>query len=274
MSRSCCLRGGRAAGDRRALTLSSAQLSTRGVLSVMKQGPAGIHTVSPYSRSQRGMETGEGGSERLSIFGRAVCKLFDLVLSLFSLFIFILSSSPLAFSSLCFAILPASSLSPLQFSHLAVWGSMALWMVFFSVYSIMWPAIPIAPDMLGQASRLSVNTCHSWQEQGARGDRITLRSTSPSCSLPSNAPPSLLANTWRLCGSPLGCSMSARLEPPPGGDLYPASPSHQAPRTCCTSPEPPGLLLPSAEVLTQEGGLLSIVMRVPAGVRRPYVETP
>ncbi|MBN3321692.1 AT8A2 ATPase, partial [Atractosteus spatula] len=38
-----------------------------------------------------------------------------------------------------------------RFSHLAVWGSMLLWMVFFAVYSAIWPAIPIAPDMLGQA---------------------------------------------------------------------------------------------------------------------------
>uniref|UniRef100_A0A4W6DPB6 Phospholipid-transporting ATPase n=1 Tax=Lates calcarifer TaxID=8187 RepID=A0A4W6DPB6_LATCA len=42
-----------------------------------------------------------------------------------------------------------------RFSHLAVWGSMVLWMVFFAVYSAIWPTIPIAPDMLGQASPLS-----------------------------------------------------------------------------------------------------------------------
>uniref|UniRef100_A0A3P9Q2B3 Phospholipid-transporting ATPase n=1 Tax=Poecilia reticulata TaxID=8081 RepID=A0A3P9Q2B3_POERE len=41
-----------------------------------------------------------------------------------------------------------------RFSHLAVWGSMALWMVFFAVYSVFWPAIPIAPDMLGQAGKV------------------------------------------------------------------------------------------------------------------------
>uniref|UniRef100_A0AAR2M3R0 Phospholipid-transporting ATPase n=1 Tax=Pygocentrus nattereri TaxID=42514 RepID=A0AAR2M3R0_PYGNA len=38
-----------------------------------------------------------------------------------------------------------------RFSHLAVWGSMVLWMLFFAVYSVIWPHIPIAPDMLGQA---------------------------------------------------------------------------------------------------------------------------
>ncbi|MCJ8745805.1 hypothetical protein PDJAM_G00134800 [Pangasius djambal] len=41
-----------------------------------------------------------------------------------------------------------------RFSHLAVWGSMVLWMLFFAVYSFIWPHIPIAPDMLGQAIRL------------------------------------------------------------------------------------------------------------------------
>uniref|UniRef100_A0A8B9QD64 Phospholipid-transporting ATPase n=1 Tax=Apteryx owenii TaxID=8824 RepID=A0A8B9QD64_APTOW len=38
-----------------------------------------------------------------------------------------------------------------RFSHLAVWGSMLLWLVFFGVYSAIWPVFPIAPDMLGQA---------------------------------------------------------------------------------------------------------------------------
>uniref|UniRef100_A0A8C2KES0 Phospholipid-transporting ATPase n=1 Tax=Cyprinus carpio TaxID=7962 RepID=A0A8C2KES0_CYPCA len=41
-----------------------------------------------------------------------------------------------------------------RFSHLAVWGSMVLWMLFFAVYSAIWPTIPIAPDMLGQAGRV------------------------------------------------------------------------------------------------------------------------
>ncbi|XP_069825944.1 phospholipid-transporting ATPase IB isoform X1 [Dendropsophus ebraccatus] len=38
-----------------------------------------------------------------------------------------------------------------KFSHLAVWGSMLMWLVFFGAYSTIWPIIPIAPDMLGQA---------------------------------------------------------------------------------------------------------------------------
>ncbi|XP_026638963.1 phospholipid-transporting ATPase IB [Microtus ochrogaster] len=39
-----------------------------------------------------------------------------------------------------------------KFSHLAVWGSMLIWLVFFGVYSTIWPTIPIAPDMKGQAT--------------------------------------------------------------------------------------------------------------------------
>uniref|UniRef100_A0A8C2E6U1 Phospholipid-transporting ATPase n=1 Tax=Cyprinus carpio TaxID=7962 RepID=A0A8C2E6U1_CYPCA len=45
-----------------------------------------------------------------------------------------------------------------RFSHLAVWGSMVLWMLFFAVYSAIWPTIPIAPDMLGQVS-VYTHTC-------------------------------------------------------------------------------------------------------------------
>nr|XP_054607155.1 phospholipid-transporting ATPase IB isoform X3 [Nothobranchius furzeri] len=48
-----------------------------------------------------------------------------------------------------------------RFSHLAVWGSMALWMVFFAVYSYIWPTIPIAPDMRGQADRV-MQCWHFW----------------------------------------------------------------------------------------------------------------
>uniref|UniRef100_A0A4W6DN06 Phospholipid-transporting ATPase n=1 Tax=Lates calcarifer TaxID=8187 RepID=A0A4W6DN06_LATCA len=48
-----------------------------------------------------------------------------------------------------------------RFSHLAVWGSMVLWMVFFAVYSAIWPTIPIAPDMLGQAGRV-MQCWHFW----------------------------------------------------------------------------------------------------------------
>ncbi|XP_061877847.1 phospholipid-transporting ATPase IB isoform X3 [Entelurus aequoreus] len=41
-----------------------------------------------------------------------------------------------------------------KFSHLAVWGSIVLWLFFFGVYSTIWPTFPIAPDMLGQAAKV------------------------------------------------------------------------------------------------------------------------
>uniref|UniRef100_A0A4W6FKT8 Phospholipid-transporting ATPase n=1 Tax=Lates calcarifer TaxID=8187 RepID=A0A4W6FKT8_LATCA len=41
-----------------------------------------------------------------------------------------------------------------MFSHIAIWGSIGLWVVFFIIYSSLWPLIPLAPDMSGE-----VNTC-------------------------------------------------------------------------------------------------------------------
>ncbi|XP_036406934.1 probable phospholipid-transporting ATPase IA isoform X4 [Megalops cyprinoides] len=38
-----------------------------------------------------------------------------------------------------------------MFSHIAIWGSIGLWVVFFWVYSSLWPLIPLAPDMTGEA---------------------------------------------------------------------------------------------------------------------------
>ncbi|TNN88853.1 Phospholipid-transporting ATPase IB [Liparis tanakae] len=90
------------------------------------------------------------------------------------------------------------------FSHLAVWGSMALWMGFFAVYSAMWPTLPIAPDMIGTV--------------GAQGEIYA--SPAPLTRLP-------------------------------------------APAACHPSPR---FLLPSVEVLTQEGGLLLLVMRIQGAV--------
>ncbi|XP_055718597.1 probable phospholipid-transporting ATPase IA isoform X2 [Salvelinus fontinalis] len=40
------------------------------------------------------------------------------------------------------------------FSHIAIWGSVFLWVLFFWLYSTWWPAIAIAPDMSGQAEML------------------------------------------------------------------------------------------------------------------------
>ncbi|XP_041931098.1 phospholipid-transporting ATPase IA isoform X4 [Alosa sapidissima] len=40
------------------------------------------------------------------------------------------------------------------FSHIAIWGSIALWIVFFGIYSSLWPLIPLAPDMSGEADMM------------------------------------------------------------------------------------------------------------------------
>ncbi|XP_019484036.1 PREDICTED: phospholipid-transporting ATPase IA [Hipposideros armiger] len=40
------------------------------------------------------------------------------------------------------------------FSHIAIWGSISLWVVFFGIYSSLWPAVPMAPDMSGEAAML------------------------------------------------------------------------------------------------------------------------
>uniref|UniRef100_A0A673HLZ4 Phospholipid-transporting ATPase n=1 Tax=Sinocyclocheilus rhinocerous TaxID=307959 RepID=A0A673HLZ4_9TELE len=37
-----------------------------------------------------------------------------------------------------------------MFSHIAIWGSIGLWVVFFGIYSSIWPLIPLAPDMSGE----------------------------------------------------------------------------------------------------------------------------
>jgi hypothetical protein len=46
------------------------------------------------------------------------------------------------------------SLSPAapQFSHIAIWGSIGLWVVFFGIYSSLWPWITLAPDMSGEVN--------------------------------------------------------------------------------------------------------------------------
>ncbi|XP_032883777.1 phospholipid-transporting ATPase IA isoform X2 [Amblyraja radiata] len=40
------------------------------------------------------------------------------------------------------------------FSHVAIWGSIGMWVVFFAIYSSLWPAIPLAPDISGEAVML------------------------------------------------------------------------------------------------------------------------
>uniref|UniRef100_A0A8C7QRE9 Phospholipid-transporting ATPase n=1 Tax=Oncorhynchus mykiss TaxID=8022 RepID=A0A8C7QRE9_ONCMY len=68
-----------------------------------------------------------------------------------------------------------------RFSHLAVWGSMILWLLFFTVYSAFWPSIPIAPDMQGQASLLllmvqMVSSVQRSRVHGALGRRTVKKS--------------------------------------------------------------------------------------------------
>uniref|UniRef100_A0A672TED8 Phospholipid-transporting ATPase n=1 Tax=Sinocyclocheilus grahami TaxID=75366 RepID=A0A672TED8_SINGR len=41
-----------------------------------------------------------------------------------------------------------------MFSHIAIWGSIGLWVVFFGIYSSIWPLIPLAPDMSGEADMM------------------------------------------------------------------------------------------------------------------------
>uniref|UniRef100_A0A8C2GA55 Phospholipid-transporting ATPase n=1 Tax=Cyprinus carpio TaxID=7962 RepID=A0A8C2GA55_CYPCA len=41
-----------------------------------------------------------------------------------------------------------------MFSHIAIWGSIGLWVVFFGIYSSLWPLIPLAPDMSGEADMM------------------------------------------------------------------------------------------------------------------------
>uniref|UniRef100_A0A3Q3B9E7 Phospholipid-transporting ATPase n=1 Tax=Kryptolebias marmoratus TaxID=37003 RepID=A0A3Q3B9E7_KRYMA len=41
-----------------------------------------------------------------------------------------------------------------MFSHIAIWGSIVLWVVFFLIYSSLWPLITLAPDMSGEAKMM------------------------------------------------------------------------------------------------------------------------
>ncbi|XP_049502699.1 phospholipid-transporting ATPase IB-like isoform X2 [Panthera uncia] len=48
-----------------------------------------------------------------------------------------------------------------KFNHLAIWGSIIIWLVFFAIYSFLWPTIPVAPEMTGQVSVVLVCP-HFW----------------------------------------------------------------------------------------------------------------
>nr|XP_023846083.1 phospholipid-transporting ATPase IA isoform X2 [Salvelinus alpinus] len=41
-----------------------------------------------------------------------------------------------------------------MFSHIAIWGSISLWVVFFGIYSSLWPLISLAPEMSGEADMM------------------------------------------------------------------------------------------------------------------------
>ncbi|XP_077014989.1 phospholipid-transporting ATPase IB-like isoform X3 [Tamandua tetradactyla] len=43
-----------------------------------------------------------------------------------------------------------------KYTHLAVWGSIIIWLVCFAIYSHFWPTIPVSPDMHGQANVILV----------------------------------------------------------------------------------------------------------------------
>uniref|UniRef100_A0A8C9MWK2 Phospholipid-transporting ATPase n=1 Tax=Serinus canaria TaxID=9135 RepID=A0A8C9MWK2_SERCA len=53
------------------------------------------------------------------------------------------------------------------FSHIAIWGSIALWVVFFGIYSSLWPVIPMAPDMSGESEVIrAYDTTNRHKEKG------------------------------------------------------------------------------------------------------------
>ncbi|XP_077651608.1 phospholipid-transporting ATPase IB-like [Urocitellus parryii] len=48
-----------------------------------------------------------------------------------------------------------------RFSHVAIWGSIISWMLFFSVYSFFWPIFSVAPEMTGQINMV-LSCPHFW----------------------------------------------------------------------------------------------------------------
>uniref|UniRef100_A0A672G7P8 Phospholipid-transporting ATPase n=1 Tax=Salarias fasciatus TaxID=181472 RepID=A0A672G7P8_SALFA len=96
-----------------------------------------------------------------------------------------------------------------RFSHLAVWGSMALWMVFFAVYSVIWPSIPIAPDMRGQASRsLTRRTVRKSLLEEVQ--ELEARAVDPGAAVLLNERAHLLTRVFRKTPSSVGRSNSVQ----------------------------------------------------------------
>ncbi|XP_077871790.1 phospholipid-transporting ATPase IB-like isoform X5 [Ictidomys tridecemlineatus] len=48
-----------------------------------------------------------------------------------------------------------------RFSHVAIWGSIISWILFFSVYSFFWPIFSVAPEMTGQINMV-LSCPHFW----------------------------------------------------------------------------------------------------------------
>ncbi|XP_068840460.1 phospholipid-transporting ATPase IB-like [Capricornis sumatraensis] len=48
-----------------------------------------------------------------------------------------------------------------KFTHLAIWGSIMIWLGFFAVYSSLWPTVPVAPEMTGQGN-MALVCPHFW----------------------------------------------------------------------------------------------------------------
>ena len=99
----------------------------------------------------------------------------------------------------------------LQFSHLAVWGSMLIWLVFFGIYSTIWPTIPIAPDMKGEVSATSVSGRPGSQGGDELRDRLVFPA-SVNMNLVGNRPHQ---NPWKRLSRPqqehLKCSQLGKL---------------------------------------------------------------
>uniref|UniRef100_A0A671KV59 Phospholipid-transporting ATPase n=1 Tax=Sinocyclocheilus anshuiensis TaxID=1608454 RepID=A0A671KV59_9TELE len=64
----------------------------------------------------------------------------------------------LLLGNMVYTVSAFGSSDPHKFSHIAIWGSIGLWVVFFGIYSSLWPLIPLAPDMSGEVKH-TAQTC-------------------------------------------------------------------------------------------------------------------
>lgn len=56
-----------------------------------------------------------------------------------------------------------------QLTHIAIWGSIASWFVFFIIYSSIWPTIPLAPEMRGMVSIDSIKKIFEYIHRHSSG---------------------------------------------------------------------------------------------------------